>query len=162
MLSQGWPPSESGKAMPERLAAMAGSWRGALSALRSPWGHREDAAPSPRPQALARSPLSDKNPAPRPVGREGLLQQGRWAWPKVTEKVMTHQVWVGVRVAGRVHVGSWYPLPASRVPIASSSPCLSLAQEMSFNTCGKGSWSLLIRRIQREKSDSRPHPWLGE
>lgn len=80
MLSQGWPPSESGKAMPERLAAMAGSWRGALSALRSPWGHREDAAPSPRPQALARSPLSDKNPAPRPVGREGLLQQGRWAW----------------------------------------------------------------------------------
>lgn len=66
--------------MPELLAAMTGSWRGALSALRSPWGHREDAAPSPRPQALARTPLSDKNPAPRPVGREALLQQGTWAW----------------------------------------------------------------------------------
>lgn len=62
--------------MPEGLVAMIGSWRRALSALRSPWGHREGAAPSPRPQTLARSPLSDKNLAPRPVGREALLQPG--------------------------------------------------------------------------------------
>lgn len=82
---------------------------------------------------------------------------------QVTQQVMTHPVQgYGWEVVGWVHAGSGYPLPKSQVPIASASPRLSLAQETSFHTCGKGSWSLLIRRIQREESDSRPHPWLGE
>ena len=41
-----------------------------------PLGAQRRCSPSPRPQTLARSPLSDKNLAPRPVGREALLQPG--------------------------------------------------------------------------------------
>ena len=49
---------------------MTGTPHGVLSTL------RRCSPSSPRPQALARSPLSDKNPDPQPVGREALQQTG--------------------------------------------------------------------------------------